>query len=164
METVRTFKNVTYLGRLKSIKNCTVKVEINLTYETEREKKNYDDLSAVKGYYFFAVSAEVKKGKKWISGGQCLDHLKSNNPEFKKIKKMWEEYHLNDMLPGTKKQHEVLGGFRVGYDEALTQLAKVNMVNDRGYEYGHAWLLQIIPDKILQEIFENYFPDTPRGI
>lgn len=42
-----------------------------------------------------------------IHGGQCLDDIKSDDPLFVEIRRLWRLYHLNDMHPECHHQHEL---------------------------------------------------------
>lgn len=95
-------------------------------------------------------------------GGQCIDSLVEllpHNKLLKRIKEIWEEYHLNDMNAGTKKQTEFLdklkaSGWKYDYNSACDSLKEAGLYEENGFKYGHGWLYRPIPENILNEIKE----------
>ena len=107
-------------------------------------------------------------------GGQCLDTMNkflSHNADFAKIYKWWQEYHLNGMNAGTPEQEkaikEYFNGRRYDYTEACEYLKTIGLyeVNYTGktvgrvydnepYKYGHAWIVDDIPENVLNEMRE----------
>ena len=92
-------------------------------------------------------------------GGQCLDvvakYVKSD--KFKKIYRLWELYHLNDMHSGTEKQEEALKtagleGWANSYSECCDYLESINLLVDDGYKFGTGWLKREIPAEDVAEI------------
>jgi hypothetical protein len=69
---------------------------------------------------------------------------------------LWERWHLNDMKAGTRAQQEALAAaeFRPGshYDGASKFLEARGLNPDKGYKYGAAWLVEVIPDEVIAEI------------
>lgn len=91
--------------------------------------------------------------------GQCLDTMMrfsslANNALFKKLHKLWTDYHLNDMCAGTIKQEAALKehGYSGSYTDDCNYLESIGLLVDDGYKYGSAWLYREIPDNVLQEI------------
>ena len=131
-------------------KNCKVTIEVEL-----REKEKGLSL---------AISGNIwnPRGTDCYSCGQNIDEIAELFPYNKKvqrIKEIWEQYHLNDLTPGTPKQEAFVKQWRkennvVGwaYDEICTALKNVDLYEDNGYKYGHGWLLREIPAGIIEEI------------
>jgi hypothetical protein len=73
---------------------------------------------------------------------------------------LWERWHLNDLKGGTRAQQEALASdeFKrmppVGdhYDTSSAFLTKKGLNPDRGYRYGQAWLVELVPDSVLAEV------------
>lgn len=105
-------------------------------------------------------------------GGQCLDTLNDfpeikANPTFQKIYRLWKNYHLNDMHPGTIEQERALESefganlILTKYEERCDYLKAINLyevphpVTGEPYEYGHGWIYYEIPEediKIIEEL------------
>lgn len=85
-----------------------------------------------------------------------------------KFKKVWKQYHLNDMQAGTPAQTEVLTrrkdeytGYPLSYyDWALGVLAEEGLDIDNGYKYGSKWLRIDVPTEV-QEFLQS-LPDTDK--
>lgn len=116
------------------------------------------------------------RGTDWVAGGQMLDkikHVPENDALFQEIKKLWKQYHLNDMNAGTKAQALALE--KVGltgannYDKAVEYLKRKGLYEVRltpteakynptyagkPYIYGHGWLYRPISAKDLAKIKE----------
>lgn len=95
--------------------------------------------------------------------GQCLDTMMkfsslAHNALFKKLHRLWTDWHLNDLRAGTVKQEDALkdarkAGHKIcGYEDACKYLESIGLLEDNGYEYGSSWLYREIPDDVLQEI------------
>ena len=134
----------------------TIEVDISLATQVCRD---WDTLEEKK-MYVFAASAYAKGH--W---GQCLDYIHQNAeryivPEemkqlYSRIYNIWNEYHLNDLQSGTKRQTEMLTKelHRADhYTEACKYLESVELLEDRGYKYGSGWLCKEIPSEIIAEI------------
>lgn len=77
----------------------------------------------------------------------------ANNALFKKLYKLWSDYHLNDLRTGTIKQEAALkDGNIVKYTDACEYLKSIGLFEDNGYEYGSGWLYREIPEDTLKEI------------
>ena len=94
-----------------------------------------------------------------VCGGQCLDTIAKyiKNPTFKKIHRLWEQYHLNDMHAGTVAQEEALKqadllGRNYDYIKCCDYLESIGLLEDNGYRYGTAWLKRDIPVEDITEI------------
>lgn len=106
-----------------------------------------------------------------VMGGQCLDEMSKyiKTPEFKKIYTWWKKYHLNGMHAGTPEQEAFLkdhfNGQRVDYSEQCEALKAANLYEvyftgktigreykNELYKFGHAWIINDIPENELNEI------------
>jgi hypothetical protein len=98
-----------------------------------------------------------------VMGGQCLDEMSKLgdlrfSTLFKKLRRLWKLYHLNDMHAGTVKQENALddakkSGIKIcSYDDSCKYLESIGLLVDDGYKYGSSWLYREIPEEDLKEI------------
>jgi len=110
----------------------------------------------------FTMSGNVWDSMKTdiVSGGRMcyeLPTLFPGNPGLKRLVRIWEEWHLNDLNAGTARQELALKE-RVNkpkshsYTEDCEYLKSIDLHIDNGYAYGTAWLFQEIPNDIVEEI------------
>ena len=138
----------------------TSKRRVNLpTIEMELTYKNNDTskpILSIRGYLWNATHTHI------VRGGQCLDKLNEFsslkcNPLFKRLYRLWKQYHLNDMHYGTVKQEQALNNYCVqnrcySYRHECQYLESIGLLVDNGYKYGSSWLYRPIPDEDLKEI------------
>lgn len=109
----------------------------------------------------FTASGTIWNSKKTdcVCGGQCLDevakHVKSD--KFKKIYRLWKQYHLNDMHAGTVRQEEALDAagltnYANNYRKCCDYLESIGLLVDDGYKFGTGWLKRDIPVEDVAEI------------
>lgn len=76
----------------------------------------------------FEVELTIEDGRFSMSGnygggsGQCIDSIEPRTPAQKKLVKMWEQWHLNDMNAGTNLQRHVTDGKTKTYEDTLAML------------------------------------------
>ena len=134
----------------------TLEVDIELR---EREFVDWETRQTVVGYEFSACGTGMGYG------GQCLDHFKEKAEQymideprrelFNRVFAIWDEYHLNTLNAGTKKQYEFLkslGMHTEKYEVQCQILKEHGMYDDNGYLYGHGWLGKQIPNEVLDEV------------
>jgi len=143
--------NIKYFNFVLPNKN-KVKIEVNLN-----KNKNGE-------YIFSASGTETTPRGKYISGGQILYNLYSDlksDKTFMIIYKIWKEYHLNDLQPGTQKQMYALKKVNLlntnKYSEAVEYLKSIDLYIDKlpngeDYKYGTKWLVKPIPEKTIKII------------
>ena len=93
-----------------------------------------------------------------VRGGQCLDKIAEyiHSAEFKEIHRLWKNYHLNGMHPGTVRQEAYLKEHK-DYTcdcEILKEAGLYEDEQENGYKYGHSWLYREIPEEDLRKINE----------
>ena len=111
-----------------------------------------------------------------VCGGQCLDTIAQyrgqlkNKEVFDELYDLWKHYHLNGLHAGTPEQEAAIeewekAGNKYDYD-AVCEMLKARSLyeinytgmstgkwyNNEPYNYGHGWLVQILPDDVLQRI------------
>lgn len=136
---------------------------ISLTIK-ERTGKHWETFEQVKGYAISISGAvRVPYTECW---GQCQDSIKelfeegifkNDKEKVYRIIELWNEWHLNDLNAGTKKQTEYLKKIGVEeYKEAVEKLKEVGLYEDNGYRYGSAWLFNPASDEIVKELEELF--------
>lgn len=116
------------------------------------------------------------------SGGQNLDTMKRylwGNETFMRLYRLWKGWHLNGLHSGTAKQEAAVNewqkqtGGRYDYTAACEYLKGIGLyvdtladnerishetdrANRNHYEYGHGWIMRIIPAEVEAEIFDLF--------
>lgn len=142
------------VGRGRGYKTLVVNIRLEI-----RLCRDWETLEKKQMYVFSASAHGIGC---W---GQCLDYLQANAEKyiipdskrelFNRICEIWQQYHLNDLQSGTRKQTENLTKelHRADhYTEACEYLKSIDLFEDRGYKYGHGWLCKEIPSEIVAEI------------
>lgn len=132
-----------------------VRIEIEL--HVEKQHRRTIDLEEISEYHTLSICGEVwnRLHTDIISGGQCYDYLAEllpHNEDLHRIIAMWKRWHLNDLNPGTREQREIAGN--LPYTEALETLGKAGLVIDREYKYGTRWLVELLPQDVIDEILD----------
>lgn len=160
---MKTFKKKILLGKIdyhdrgRKINSVEIEVEIKnkpnaIDWETLKEIHDVPELT---------MSGGIWDGRHYdiVSGGQMLDEIVEyfpSNSKLKRLVEIWEEYHLNDLKAGTKKQTAALEGLKYErgdwYDAAVKHLKSAKLYDDNGYQFGSAWLYQPLPEKIIDEV------------
>lgn len=88
-------------------------------------------------------------------GGQILDELTEEQVDFnvdieiiEAIKKIWSEWHLNDLNPNCI--HQV--AFNCNCDDYKEKSDAETKRCPNGYRYGSAWLVKELPQQVIDEI------------
>ena len=136
------FGKIDYYGRGRKINSVEVKVELS-----------------DKGVFTASANIWNSKHTDCVCGGQCLDEVAKyvKSDKFKKIYRLWEQYHLNDMHPGTEKQEAALkaaglNSWANNYSDCCDYLESINLLVDDGYKFGTGWLKRDIPVEDVAEI------------
>lgn len=144
------FGKIDFYGTGRKINLVTITAELN-------EKENGKPVFTASGEVWNNIKSDI------VCGGQCLDILSKyvKNPLFKRINKLWNLYHLNDMNAGTPDQENAIEQWKVNgnkydYTAACEYLKSINLyeVEHEGkpYKYGHKWIYASIPENDLQDI------------
>lgn len=114
------------------------------------------------------------------SCGQNLDEMKkylSHDKKFMRLYGLWKNWHLNGLNSGTAKQEAAIeewrkvNGGRFEYNAACEYLKSIGLyvdtlaenevlsvetplANRNHYEYGHGWIMRLIPEDVEEEIFD----------
>lgn len=95
-----------------------------------------------------------------VMGGQCLDQLAKLdslrfNPLFKKLYRLWKNWHLNDLKSGGPLQEAALKDCKLSsYEERCSYLESKDLLYEDGIKYGTQWWYHKIPDNDLNEIID----------
>jgi len=141
--------------------SARIRVATRKDWENLKEDK-FTNLS-ITGSLFYSNGS--KKNPDFITFGQINTALREIQKDVQwifptrlnKVLEIWDEYHLNDLQAGTKRQTEllkILEAEKLKYDEKLKILKKNGLEVDQGYKYGSEWLAKRIPEKILEELEE----------
>lgn len=98
-----------------------------------------------------------------VGGGQCISDLKkmfANDPKAQEIAEVWERWHLNGLKAGCREQDEFVRNYfadkRYTYDKACDALEKAGLYTVKRpmleYKYGHAWLIERLPEAIIAQV------------
>ena len=146
----------------------TLEVEI----KEKNDKRRTVDLEAINCYKVLSISGDLKeltngRGRPcWSSSGQIKDSIRTKNKNKLRLLEIWDKWHLNDMKSGTKEQEKCLNNWKDrpdgwSYEKDCEHLKKHHLHTDRGYKYGHAWLVEILPEDIIEEV--NHLCKVKRG-
>ena len=130
--------------------------------EFESDHLTVDLTPAPKSMLRISFTGEVwsrRVGDRGERFGQCGHYLldmigEKGCPGLSRLVALWDRWHLNDTIPGTRKQMEIVRGAPGDYQAHRALLESHGLLTDRGYEYGTSWLVEKIPDSILAEIGE----------
>ena len=142
----------------RKVKNL-VYVDIEIK-EVEKKKTN-TDLKEIDKYKTLSICGYSKN-----IGGQILDILKSKDFEpttnfnVEEFYKIWDEWHLNDLHPGSRRQEDALKLAKIdnwanNYNKACDYLKSINLYNDDGYIFGSSCLVEDLPLSVIKQIIEG---------
>lgn len=141
-----------------------VEIEVQLKHG---ERTMYDTMEK-KDVYLLSICGHTSGC--W---GQCVDEIaeacdyiipEKKRPMMRKLVGVWRDYHLNDTIPGTKKQMDCLKEFKYipdlgvsRYDQQVAFLQDRGLLYDGEYRYGTAWLCKEIPEDVLNFLLTQIF-------
>ena len=143
-----------------------VSIEMKLEFREDVEDKRTIHLRKAKPFWALSITGRVGR----YQFGQCQDSIletfKDDDSEdarrIKKICHIWNRYHMNDFNTGTKKQMDWADAYfetegkKYNFTEACKYLEELNLLEDRGYRYGYGWLIEVIPQKVIDELKELF--------
>ena len=144
------------LKRIWKIGKKRIKIEVQIG--DPKKRKNWVTLEET-DIVPISFTGEIFIGKSFESCciGQIVDKL-PNDGELWEVKWIWKRYHLNDMIPGTKRQFWAVGGKFFEYNEEIKKLKNRHIYEDRGHIYGKEWLGKPVPKKVINRILEIFSP------
>ena len=168
-EVIKKYKRKILLG-VTADKQYRAEIEVELKLHRRHYAEQRDiDLNPVPDTYAeFTVCGTIdakERGRfRDYSGGQNLDEIAALYPDnalVQEIVGLWNQYHLNGLKAGSRPQTEFIKQYekdnpswRYDYSAACDLLRDAGLYIDRGYKYGHAWLLEILPEEVKNRIME----------
>ena len=152
-------------------KLCNIKKEDDKVYtvkiSVEIKEKEGESWEMKKGIYrTLSVTGEINYMRENISIGQVWEEIveavreeRVYNCDIALLSELlcyWAKYHLNDLIPGTKRQMMILEvfGYPCEYPEQEKVLERVGLLIDNGYRSGTKWLVEPIPEEVIERIIE----------
>jgi hypothetical protein len=145
-------------------KNCAAEIEVEVRSITKDYDKLTVDLEPIRSYHELSICGAIWNHihTDWVSGGQNDDELLGyfpDDPRVAEIVKTWDRWHLNGMISGSRRQSKAIDEYRQAnplwrydYGEACEILKAQGLYEDRGYKYGHAWLVEPLPQEIIEQV------------
>ena len=133
-------------------------LEINPPKKTKRSIENPDETVRTN---VLTISGDFYERKSTtnlfieVTSGQIGDKINPyrfhDSSDLREILKIWNQWHLNDLKAGTRRQAEILSTRLAdkdySYDKAVSILKDNDLYVDRGYVYGSAWLAEELPHR-----------------
>lgn len=182
MKKVISFNKIDYNGSGR--KNCPVTLEIKVRQRGGEKTFTVDPTTKERIYTGNTTPTYIELsicGNIWnprntdiYCGGQCLDTIAEyiHSPLFKELYSYWKLYHLNGMHAGTPEQETAIeewknAGNKYDYTKACEHLKSIGLYevnftgktigkyyNNEPYKYGHGWIIQDIPENVLERIYK----------
>lgn len=171
-------KRVICLTRTPENQYEPVRVAIKVELRKKDNVSPYRDIDLAECHEYTELSI---CGSVWLRGDrrndpslcdQCIDDVlqyfgdQATGPDggasVAELCEIWRRWHLNGMRAGTRAQGDYLREHppeppfypTTHYDKAVAALAKVGLWVDRDYRYGHAWLVERLPDEVVKRVVE----------
>lgn len=145
-------------------RDCPVDVEVEVrSVKTDNERLTID-LEPTRSYCELSMCGNIWQANERdiYSGGQIYDtllELYPDNPLVVEMVKVWKQWHLNNLKAGSRRQAEVIDAYKrdnplwqYDYSEACEILKAKGLYEDNGYKYGHDWLIEPLPDDIIEQV------------
>lgn len=145
-----------------------VEVEVNVAAEPPTHVRRTIDLApASSPIYTVSISGFIWNPRHTDveCGGQCQDTIRAlfpDDPHVRMLCDLWDRWHLNALKAGTRVQKAALDAYRAGrratdpeweyprldhYTACCAVLRDLGLYEDRGYRYGHEWLIEPLTDE-----------------
>jgi len=180
------FKASRFIG--KDPDGCNVTLNVEIKKHTGEPWKKSIDLQPAPAHLVLSMQGSGRRpnAKDIDYGGQCQDSIRDMLPRFKSLAMpkdliiealdIWDRWHLNDMKAASNRQSAHLKRFEdhVGpvrweemkraagdwYSLCKLILEKAGLLEDRGYIFGHAWLVEEMPRGIMERV-RDVFTTAP---
>lgn len=161
---------VDYYGTGRKVNMGEVKLELkHITGNTHQRDIH---LNPCPDYYVFTASGGIWDSRHYdyIHAGQMIDTLMElypNHSQLQSIGKLWERWHLNDLKAGAGPQNHFIdtlkkAGWQYDYTDACTKLSQAGIyevaLDDFTYKYGTAWLVEPLPQEVIDQILSLAAP------
>lgn len=139
-------------------------VELEFELRTLAGPKMTVDLEPIESYTELSICGSIwnESHTDIVAGGQVIDTIERLFPSkrVRRIVAIWRRWHLNGMKAGTRAQNEAVDAFWADkerdalnwYDPTRVHLKTLGLLDDRGYRYGTAWLVEPLPAEIAEEV------------
>lgn len=147
--------------------NYKVTLEMEVEKVTGMNNMRTINLKPIKSWKEFSISgfAQYRPQCDYSYCGQIQDEIRENVDKYKflaipkekiiKILELWDRWHLNDLHAGTRKQEALLKKSKIhDYTERCNFLTSNDFQIDRGYMYGSAWLVELLPPTFIDDLQE----------
>ncbi len=143
--------------------DCAVDIKVEL--QVLEYKKRTVDLEEIGTYTELSICGNI-----WnhlhtgiYSSGLNLDTIARcfpSNDLVQQLVRIWDKWHLNGMKAGTRTQNAFIDGYLLGsnkrynYNMVCDVLKTAGLLVDRDYRYGTAWLIEVLPEEVIEKITE----------
>lgn len=126
---------------------------INVKIENETRDRIDWELNPIMDYSVLSISGSSNTYQTWGQISELLNE-KTENLYVKRLCQIWDEWHLNDLTAGTKRQTNYLKHIKHegDYSSQCEKLMSINLYEDSGYKYGAKWLVKPLPKSIIDEV------------
>lgn len=168
----RVVKKTLSLGKVDGYNNNRKSCALEITLEITQHDPHLNQLDVnlnpvTESYFVLSLTGDLWNSGHTdiLQGGQMQDSILDyvNTARTRKIVELWNRWHLNDMRPGTATQAALLE-LRPGvqdYTARCRVLAVNDLLIDRGYKYGSAWLVEYLPTDVLIELAQLFNATWP---
>lgn len=151
MKKIISFGKIAYANTRKE-NEVTIEIEL-------RDKNGLKELS-ICGNVWNRLHTDI------ICGGQCLDEIAKyiHTPEFKFWFKMWKNYHLNGMHPGTPRQEAYLKEIRKSEEYKNAKIEGLRDWDTYGKDCYFLERAGLLEDEKLPRYFVQYMDKSGRTV
>jgi len=135
-------------------------LKVKLTYKPTKGSRSVDLKEGRNKILTLSIVGDVWNRKGYIASCQCVSTIREiwgHIPEVSELCDLWERWHLNDIIAGTRPQTAALATEARPddanyYDWACELLKRKGLFIDRGYEFAKSWLFDPMPAKVVARI------------
>jgi len=146
-----------------SNKSKKMYVELTINQESETREKQTTTLETITAYKSLSITGTNGQNREETADINNYKELFVSQEDLQTIINIWEKWHLNDLKAGTEKQQAFIKEWeqnnKYEYSAVCEALKKAELYEDNNYKYGHAWLVNPLPEEVITEItsiFEKY--------
>jgi hypothetical protein len=160
-DTKTIYKKKLIIGVRNTGKKAYVELEIN--QETDSRTKQTTTLETITGCKSLSICGNGGQNREETADIKGYKELFVSESDLQTIITIWDKWHLNDMKAGTVKQQAFIEEWeksnKYEYSAVCEALKTAGLYEDNNYKYGHAWLVEPLPEEVITEItviFEKY--------
>lgn len=165
---------VDYNGTGRHNNRVTLDVELEWTccpFDEDGHPFKYTiDLESALEWHNLSICGNVwnSRGTDILCGGQCyetISELFPDNEFVQEVVAVWARWHLNDLKAGTRRQAQLLDDFEAANPDWRSQIPSIaqyefqcyileqaSLLIDNGYKYGSAWLVELLPQEVIDQV------------